>query len=174
MSTISTRIAPRATRHAPRATRHAPRATRHAPRATRHAPRATRHAPRATRHAPRERRASMVVELILVLPILLILLFGMIEIGTIMAVRFQLLAASQQGARVAAQGGSDDEVEAAATQVLGTGNVANAVQVVTNRLPDDPNNPGNGRQRVQVFVVLNAGQVVPELLSWAGIEFSGP
>ncbi len=116
------------------------------------------------------RRATLAVELLFALPVLLILVVGMIEFSMVLSVRFQLLTASQQGARVAAQGGSDDEVKTTVKNALGTGRVADA-EVFIDRSAEDPQNPQNGRARVQVCVVVNAGHVVPDLLVWAGIGF---
>lgn len=118
----------------------------------------------------RTRRATMAVELLFVLPVLLICLLGIIEFSMVLSVRFQLLAASEQGARVGAQGGNDDEIRATVRRVLGNGRVADA-QTYIDRIAADPNDPAAGRDRVQVCVVLNPAHVVPDLLVWAGIGF---
>src|SRR5579863_2504808 len=75
------------------------------------------------------------VELVLLLPIVLAIVLGMIEYSLMLSTDQQLAVASRQGARVAAQGGTADEVEASARLALGTGNLANKA-VVKSLLSD--------------------------------------
>jgi Flp pilus assembly protein TadG len=104
------------------------------------------------------------VELLLVLPILLALILGMVEYSMILSIDQQLAVASREGARVAAQGGSAGEVEAAARLVLGAGSVGRH-SVVTSQLTDVSGDPVS----VQV-VVANAATVVPNLLRFVGFS----
>jgi Flp pilus assembly protein TadG len=64
------------------------------------------------RRATRERGAAA-VELALVLPLLLLLVFGIIELGRSYNVRVQLTGAAREGARVLALGGTPGEAQAA-------------------------------------------------------------
>ncbi len=117
-----------------------------------------------------DRRATMAVELLFVLPILMIALVAMIEFSLLLTARAELLSASRAGARVAAQGGNDDEVKTMVKQMLGDGRLGDA-QVIVERVPADPLRPLDGRDRVQVVVHVPAPHVVPDLLGWAGISF---
>lgn len=63
------------------------------------------------KRARSKRRASAAVEMAVVLPVLLTILFGMIEYGWVFTVRQALVTASREGARTAALPGStEDEV----------------------------------------------------------------
>jgi len=77
------------------------------------------------------RRATLIVELLLVLPIMLIFVFSMIEFSLVFAAREQLAAASRAGARVAAQGGSREEIRETIREILGKGRLGHAcIEVV--------------------------------------------
>ena len=115
------------------------------------------------RNPPRQ-GAIHAVELLLLLPIILGLILGMVEYSMILSIDQQLAVASRQGARVAAQGGSSAEVEAAARLVLGTGNVGQSA-VVTSQLTDVSGDP------VSVSVtVADAASAVPNMLSFLGFS----
>ncbi|MGF7185899.1 Flp pilus assembly protein TadG [Desulfitispora alkaliphila] len=58
----------------------------------------------------RERRGQALVELALVLPILLMILFGIIEFGRIFNAQLTVTHASREGARYGALGTSDMEI----------------------------------------------------------------
>jgi Flp pilus assembly protein TadG len=112
------------------------------------------------------RRAGYIqsVELLLIVPIVLILVFGMVEYGMILAIDQQLALASREGARVAAQGGSAAEVQAAALVVLGAGSVANNA-VVTSQLSDV-----SGSQVSVDVAIPDASTAVPDLLAIIGLS----
>jgi Flp pilus assembly protein TadG len=118
------------------------------------------------------RRGSLAVELVLILPILLIFLLGMFEFSLLLSARQQLLAASREGARVAAQGADDQEVRLTVKRVLGKGSMGNA-EVGVRRIAGETETLGAGRDRVEVVVRIPATRVVPDLLGWAGIKFAG-
>jgi Flp pilus assembly protein TadG len=107
------------------------------------------------------------VELLLLLPIVLGLLVAMVEYSMILSIDQQLAVASREGARVASQGGSAVEVEAAARLVLGTGSV-NQGAVVTSQLTDVSGNP----VAVQV-AIADASTVVPDMLRFVGFSING-
>jgi hypothetical protein len=120
------------------------------------------------------RRGVVVIELLLVLPILLIALLGMIEFGMILTAEDELLTACREGARVASHGGCDrreieEEVRHTVKRVLGKGRLGEAC-VEINWLPEDPERPKKGRDRVEVAVHVEATRVVPNLLAWAGFS----
>src|SRR5437016_986097 len=64
------------------------------------------------------RRATAAVEFIMVLPVLVTALLGTIEFSMLLTARGQLLAAAEAGARVAAQGGTQTDIETAVFAVL--------------------------------------------------------
>src|SRR4051812_14860442 len=101
--------------------------------------------------------AVQATELLLVVPILLAIVFALVEYAMILSVGQQLAVASREGARVAAQGGTAQEVETAARNVLGSGTV-NQHAVVDSQLTSVSGDP------VTVTVhVENASIVVPNL-----------
>jgi Flp pilus assembly protein TadG len=106
--------------------------------------------------------AIQAVELLLLLPIILALILGMVEYSMILSIDQQLAVASRQGARVAAQGGSAAEVEAAARLVLGTSNVALNTEV-TSQLSDV-----SGDTVAVRVAVADAASVVPDVLRFVG------
>ncbi len=61
----------------------------------------------------RDSRGQALVEMALVLPLLLLLLLGLVEFGRIFNAHLVLTAASREGARAAAVGRPDSEVEEA-------------------------------------------------------------
>ena len=110
------------------------------------------------------RRATVVAEVILMLPILIGFLLGTIEFSIAFYSRQQLLSATREGARVAAHGGTDAEVQATMQNYLGTGPLGDATIAIT-RTAEDPVN-FNGRTRVQVCSSVSTTHVVPNLLPW--------
>ena len=102
------------------------------------------------------------------LPVLLAFLLGMLEFSMLLIVRQELLTASREGARVAAQGGGAADVEQAARVFLGTGSLsrANVVSVLT----DDTGTPLPSGSPVAVTVSIPASQAVPDLLAFVGLS----
>jgi hypothetical protein len=126
--------------------------------------------PREHRRSPR-RSGSLSLELLLVFPILVALLLATIEFSMLAVVRQQVLTASREGARVAAQGGDASEVERAVHVFLGGGTLANAeVQTV---LTDDKGNPLFPGDPVTVLVRVPADRAVPDLLPFIGQSIRG-
>ena len=119
----------------------------------------------------RERRGgSLTLELLFVLPILMAVLLGTIEFSLFGLARQQLVAASREGARVAALGGSQQDVRNAVQLYLGNGQLAPAaIQAV---LTDPAGNPIPSGQPVTVTVSVPATQAVPDLLAFLGISLT--
>lgn len=114
------------------------------------------------------RRGTMAVEMALVLPILLVVLAAMVEFSMMLVARQQIVAASREGARVAAQGGSNDDVTQAVQLFLGNGNLAQAnIDAVLTDGSGRPLPPGSP---VMVTVSLPANQAVPDLLAFIGVS----
>jgi hypothetical protein len=116
------------------------------------------------------RRGVLTMELLLVFPILFALLLAMVQFSLTLHARQQLVAASREGARVAALGGDLDEVRAAVQRTLGRGRLADAAVHLTD---------GRGEEiaggqavpsgtAVAVWVRLPARHVVPDLLRFVG------
>jgi Flp pilus assembly protein TadG len=114
------------------------------------------------------RRGTAAVELLLVLPILLSLLLGMFELSMFLAARQQVTTASREGARVAALGGTPDEVQQAVQLFLGSGNLSNANVQVT--LIGQNGVPAATGDAVQVVVTLPLNQAIPDLLAFIGVS----
>jgi len=123
----------------------------------------------------RGRRATVALELVLVLPVLLILLLAMIEFGMLLTARQELLAASREGARAASHGGGDRrkvnrEVRETVRDALGKGRLADADVDIHWSDQGRRGRRRNGRERVEVVVHVGATHVVPNLLGWAGFS----
>lgn len=120
--------------------------------------------PRVTK--PR-RAGAMSVELFLITPILLVLAVAGIELSILASVGQELAIASAQGARVAAQGGDEKEIEDAVQKALRAG-LADVVKTTTNL----DHQPQSGDQ-VEVIVEVRATDAVPDLLGWIGFSLQG-
>lgn len=119
---------------------------------------------------PQPRSASMTLELLLVLPIALVLVLAVVEFSMILVVRQQLTAASREGARVAAIGGSPVEIEAAVRIFLGNGTLSQAE--VVSVLTDESGIAIPSGGAVQVVVTLPTAQAVPNLLAPFGFSIA--
>lgn len=120
------------------------------------------------------RRASLTTELLLIAPVLLAIVFVFIQIGLMLSATQRLTAASQNGARVAARGGSQKDVEHAIREVLGQGRFEKA------RIEAKLNDPATGRpwqtgESIEVVVKMAVADVLPRPLIVAGAkdELSG-
>jgi Flp pilus assembly protein TadG len=115
-----------------------------------------------------KRRGSLAIEMLIVLPVLLAIMLGMVEFSMLLVSRQELLTASREGARVAAIGGSQDDVEAAVRQFLGTGSLSQAT--ITTVLTDNQGQPLPSGSPVAVTVSLPANQAAPDLLVFIGFS----
>jgi Flp pilus assembly protein TadG len=106
--------------------------------------------------------------MLLVLPVLLVILLGTVEFALWLAAQQQTTLASREGARVAATGGSADDVNAAVGLVLGSARLQQAQ--VTTVLTNSAGNPALPGEPVSVQVQLPTSAVVPDLLIFTGIS----
>jgi Flp pilus assembly protein TadG len=137
------------------------------------------------------RRAGVVLELILVLPILVITLFAVVEFGLVMANLKQVALASREGARMAADAAP---LDAATTSLIraaidrrleSAGLGASATQGITVQetvtfngpftdgicpVITSPAMPGNA---VRVTVCVELDRLTPNLLQAFGFDISG-
>jgi len=116
------------------------------------------------------RPASLALELLLVLPVLLILVLALVELGMILGARERLTAACRDGARVAALGGNEWDVEDAVRRHLGDSALNEA------RIEMDLRNE-RGRllpsgSPVHVGVKAPAVLAAPDLLAMIGFSIS--
>ena len=100
----------------------------------------------------------------MVLPILLLVVFGITEFGRAFATKNVLTHAAREGVRVAALGGTDGEVTTRVMEVLDAANVAPAVDGITVVGPD----PMDFQKKVTVSVSSDF-----EVLSGSVLPFSG-
>ena len=68
---------------------------------------------------PKRCGSLLTMELLLVFPIILILLLGMIELTALVIAKQRIQVSAREGARVAALGGSDFEIDSVIQQSLG-------------------------------------------------------
>ncbi len=84
-------------------------------------------------------RAAAAVEMALVTPLLLTMLFGIIEYGWVFTVRQGLVTAAREGARTAALPGStDDEIRARVNQYLSPLGLTTHTIELTHATDDSP------------------------------------
>lgn len=84
-------------------------------------------------------KGAAVVELAVVLPLLLTIVFGIIEFGWLFMVRETLISSSREGCRVAVLQGSTDQniTDQVAASMTGAG-LANYTVEITRSTPSDP------------------------------------
>ncbi|BEL08723.1 pilus assembly protein [Actinoplanes sichuanensis] len=70
---------------------------------------------------PSSEDGAAIVEMAIVLPVLLLILFGIIDMGRLLQQHIQLTAAAREGARLGALNGTVAEVKTKITSVVGTG-----------------------------------------------------
>jgi hypothetical protein len=103
--------------------------------------------------------AILTTELLFILPILMMLLIGLLEIVFLINAETKVTLASREGARVAALGGSEADVLTALTAVLGANVIAyTEFEVVYPNVAQTTGNP------VQVTVAVPAKVLVPFLV----------
>jgi len=119
----------------------------------------------------RRRRGSIAVEILLILPLLLALLLVGIELAMYVSASQRLSAASALGARVAAQGGDEGEVERAVRQALGGGSLSRAR--IKSVVRDDQGQFLEAGDSIEVLVEVPVKEVGPSFLAMIGINWSG-
>jgi Flp pilus assembly protein TadG len=117
------------------------------------------------------RSGTAAVELLLVLPLLLLMILAMVQIGMLLAAQQQLQLASREGARVAALGGSQADVENAARLVLCQGALAQAI--IASALTDGNGNPLPSGAAVVVVVSVPTESAVPNFVKRLGVVLAG-
>jgi hypothetical protein len=117
------------------------------------------------------RRASLSLELLLILPVLVALALAVIQFGLMESANQRLALASAQAARAAAQGGDLEDVERAARRVLGEGRLRHAR--VHARLSDESGRPLPSGETVEVVVEIPADEAAPNLLRFLGVSTRG-
>lgn len=91
------------------------------------------------RRVKRLRRAGAAVEMAVVTPLLLTMLFGIIEYGWVFTVRQALVTAAREGARVAALPGSEDEeIIARVANYLNPYGITTQTTDLTRATPENP------------------------------------
>lgn len=116
---------------------------------------------------------SATVEFALVLPIFLLLIFGMIEFGRLLSVQHLLNTAAREGARMASLPGADNaSVIAKINEVLSGGGIAyDTLQLTPSNVSSaGRNDPVTVRIRVNYESVAWVGGIVPGL---AGKQLQG-
>jgi len=117
---------------------------------------------RTARPAPRDRGAAA-VEFALLLPMLLLLVFGIIDFGRALNAQITLTQAAREGARLDALGRSN---VAAGTQAAATGLSPVSVTVVTSCLPN-----ATGDATVKASYVFNFVTPLAAISSMFGSSF---
>jgi hypothetical protein len=110
--------------------------------------------------------------LIFVFPFLLMFLLGMVEVSLMLFSRQQLVAASREGARVAALGGDETDVQETVVRYLGPGRLADADVAVTavDGQPVRSARDIPSGEPVEVWLRLPTAHAVPDLLRFVGFS----
>jgi hypothetical protein len=111
------------------------------------------------------RRGSVSLETLILIPLGMALLLGVIEFGMLLANKTLVESATAQAGRVAAQGGSEQEIRAALKRVLGPQRFKLADVYMTSTPDGTPLRTGDP---VEVRVEILARDVVPNLLTFVG------
>lgn len=119
----------------------------------------------------KRRRGSLSIELLLILPILMALLFGMCRFSLEFFARQRLHTACRNGARIAALGGDRLDVERAVRRSLGGGPMTETEVIA--ELEGDDGRPLSAGEPVVVQVRLATIRVVPDLLRFVGLSHRG-
>lgn len=95
---------------------------------------------RGKKRVDRVRRGAVVVEMAIVSPLLLAMLFGIIEFGWLFTVQHTMVNASREGARVGIlQGATITEIEATTRDFLAPMGLDDQVTInITEAIPSDP------------------------------------
>lgn len=117
----------------------------------------------------RNRRGFLALEALIVLPIVGCFFLALCSVAGLEMAWQQMLTASREGARVAALGGTADEVEAATRLFLGGGTVSQSdIQVFITGEDGFPVLPG---QPVSVVISIPAALVMPQFGAMIGFAF---
>ncbi len=115
------------------------------------------------------RRGFLALEALIVLPIVGCFFLALCSVAGLEMAWQQMLTASREGARVAALGGTADEVEAATRLFLGGGTVSQSeIQVFITGDDGFPALPG---QPVSVVISIPAARVMPQFGAMIGFAF---
>jgi hypothetical protein len=113
------------------------------------------------------RRGTVAAEIIILFPVLVGFLLGTIEFSIAFQSRQQLLTAVREGARVASQGGTSEEVIATVQHLFPQATLTSPENITVlgtvDQAPFLPEGPV-GRRGVQVCAQLNTTQVVPNMI----------
>ncbi len=126
--------------------------------------------PFAGRRGAHRARGAAVVEFAVVLPLLLTILFGIIEYGWIFMVRQTLQQAAREGCRVAIlQASTPADVEARVDDVMGAASLAGYTTLYTPSLPgDDP-----PIETVSVSIAYDSVSLVGGFFGFGGYDLGG-
>lgn len=101
---------------------------------------------------PRIRRAAAVVEMAIVAPVLMTMLFGIIEYGWVFMYKQSLTNAAREGCRVATmQGSTDSQITSAITNYM-SGMGLKSTDYTVSLTHYDPSNPNKTNETVTVSV----------------------
>lgn len=115
--------------------------------------------------------ALLTFELLFLLPFLLVMFLSLVEFSALLVGEAKISAAAREGARVAALGGDEADVEAAVGTVLGTAFAAklDLTKAVTIAYPNTAATTGNP---VQVQVCVAGNLLAPNFLCVIGFDLS--
>jgi hypothetical protein len=114
------------------------------------------------------------MEVVLVTPIALAFFLGMVEFSMLLYARQMMLAASREGARAAARGADQDEVQQTVVRALGAGRLADAdiAMTTTEGYPLQSAAEVHSGEPIEIWVRLPATHAVPDLLRIVGYSIA--
>jgi hypothetical protein len=121
------------------------------------------------------RPGSLSVEALLVLPVLLVVVLGGVELGLLLGARHQLWGACREVGRLAALGHDRSCLEATLQRYLGEAKATHAELVITDEHGEPVHQPSEipAGQPVVVLVRLPATCAAPDLLRLVGFCLKG-
>lgn len=122
----------------------------------------------ATKQRDRRRGAILATEFMVLAPILIGVLFLVMEMCMLLAAQQRVIAAAREGARAAATSGGQEAVAAAISRNLGPQLAPDAKVEMVHLIDSDPS--GVSERSVAVEVRVQASQAAPNYLAKVGFD----
>ncbi len=114
--------------------------------------------PRRTRPIDDQQRGAAIVEAALIMPVLLLLVFGVLEMGMLMRDNLTLAQSTRDGARAASAYGNIDDADFRILQIVGNASSAVPDRVVTKVVVFDPGSLNENGAPSNTCKTANVGQ----------------
>lgn len=119
----------------------------------------------------KKNKGQTLVEMALILPILVLLTFGLVDFGRLFHVYLVATEASREGARAAAVGSTVTGVKAAVDKIAGQTSLTNKPTVTTNPTTLPPSNHGSSIQVTVAYKVTMLTPLIGEFVNDSGKDY---